>query len=321
MAVYTNIDLATAKDALKIYNIPPITDITNIAEGVENSNFIIHTIKEKYILTLYEKRVDNKDVPYFLKLMTHLSDKGICCPEPLIHQGGGNDITLKGKKGALFTFLQGEWLRHFEKSHVGQVGECLAKMHIATEDFQDKRENTLSLNGWEDLLSQTIKGADNLRSGLNNALSMELNFLKKHWPENLPIGTCHADLFPDNIFFMDDKLCGVIDFYFACTDFLAYDLAVTLNAWCFNNKGEFSKEKSEALIQNYHKMRPLSPQECEAFPLLCRGASLRFLLTRLFDWLNHQEGSFVTPKDPLDYYRLLCFHQNITSINEYGNLS
>ena len=318
MAVYTDVAVEDLEAFLAEYDVGELLSYKGIAEGVENSNFLLHTSKAYFILTLYEKRVASQDLPFFLGLMEHLHARGLNCPQPVRNKAGEALGKLAKRPAAMVTFLDGMWPRRPSVAHCGAVGAALAKMHLAGADFPMKRKNSLSVTGWSQLYSQASARADNVHRNLSGFIAAELAHCEKHWPEYLPHGVIHADLFPDNVFFLGSELSGLIDFYFACTDTLAYDVAICLNAWCFEQDHSFNVTKGRALLQGYDKVRKLSGEEKEALPLLCRGAALRFLLTRLVDWLSVPAGALVRPKDPLEYYRKLRFHQAATSFRDYG---
>jgi homoserine kinase type II len=318
LAVYTDITEDELERFLAQYDAGTLMSYKGIAEGVENSNFLLHTSKAPYILTLYEKRVDPADLPFFLGLMQHLADRGLSCPLPVARKDGELLGQLAGRPAALISFLEGMWLRKPAAHHCRAVGEAIARMHVAGEGFAITRQNALSVSSWRPLWDKSEARADEVEKGLAREVGTELDFLESHWPKNLPAGVIHADLFPDNVFFLDDHLSGLIDFYFACNDFFAYDLSVCLNAWCFEKDWSYNITKGMALIEGYQSVRPLSPDEAEALPLLCRGSALRFFLTRLYDWLMTPPGAMVTKKDPKEYLRKLRFHQNIENPAEYG---
>ncbi len=318
MAVYTDINEDDLRQFLKAYDVGELLSYRGIAEGVENSNFLLHTEKFPLILTLYEKRVDEGDLPFYLGLMQHLADRGLSCPLPLARDDGAPYGRLCGRPAALISFLEGMWLRKPAATHCRELGVALARMHIAGQDFDLSRKNALALKGWVDLWDKSAARADEVQPGLENEITEELALLEDRWPVDLPEGVIHADLFPDNVFFIGDKLSGVIDFYFACNDFLAYDLSICLNAWCFEKDGAFNVTKARALIEGYQSVRPLDKDEIEALPLLCRGSALRFFLTRLYDWLNTPAGALVVKKDPLEYLRYLRFHRSVETASEYG---
>jgi homoserine kinase type II len=269
-------------------------------------------------LTLYEKRVDRNDLPFFIALMEHLARHGVACPTPVQARDGTALRELCGRPAAIVTFLAGMWPRRILPLHCAALGRALAALHRAGASFRMTRQNDLSVAGWRRLFENCRNRAGEVQPGLAEELDTELVWLEGAWPRDLPAGVIHADLFPDNVFFRDGELSGLIDFYFACTDFLAYDLAICLNAWCFEADGSLNVTKAQLLLDGYRQKRPLAPSEFEALPLLARGSALRFLLTRLFDWLNQPAGALVRPKDPLEYLRKLRFHRGITNPGGYG---
>ncbi len=318
MAVYTEVGDAELEAFLVDYDIGEAEALKGVAEGVENSNYLLTTTRGQYFLTLYEKRVDPRDLPFFLGLMDHLAARGITCPKPIHGRDGAAIRTLAGKPAAITTFLHGLWPRRIGIGHCGPVGQALAELHLAGRDFALRRPNALSVAGWRPLFDGARAHADEVTPGLARELGGEIDFLEGNWPKALPGGVIHADLFPDNVFFLHEKLSGLIDFYFACNDALAYDVAICLNAWCFEPDGSFNATKARALIQAYDRVRPLEPGERAALPLLARGAALRFLLTRLYDWLHTPANALVKRKDPLEYLAKLRFHRGIASLADYG---
>lgn len=318
MAVYTEIGDAELSAFVALYDIGEVLACKGIAEGVENSNFLLTTARGNFILTLYEKRVARADLPFFIALMDHLAHHGVACPVPVRARDGEALRELCGRPAAIVTFLNGMWPRRIEPHHCAALGTALAGLHRAGASFPMRRPNDLSLAGWQRLYAACAACADDVQPGLAAELEAEIAFFEKSWPSELPSGVIHADLFPDNVFFRDRELSGVIDFYFACTDFLAYDLAVCLNAWCFEPDGSLNVTKARLLVGNYRAVRPLTTEEIAALPLLARGSALRFLLTRLYDWLNQTEGAMVRPKDPLEYLRKLRFHRGIAGAGGYG---
>lgn len=318
MAVYTDITEIELGAFLERYDVGELLSYKGIAEGVENSNFLLHTSTDPFILTLYEKRVNPDDLPFFLGLMQHLSEKGIQCPLP-VHQKDGSVIgSLADRPAALITFLEGMWMRRPNVEHCREVGRALAGLHLAGQDFALRRANSLSVDGWRPLWNRAAERADEVEPGLAAEVEAELAVLEANWPQNLPVGVIHADLFNDNVFFLGRELSGIIDFYFACTDMLAYDLAICLNAWCFEKDGSFNLTKGRAMLSAYNAVRPLSGEELAALPMLARGSAMRFMLTRLYDWLNTPAGSLVVKKDPLEYLRKLRFHRQVASAADYG---
>ncbi len=318
MAVYTDVTAPQLDAFLARYDIGTLVSYHGIAEGVENSNFLLQTTRGTYILTLYEKRVAPQDLPFFVGLMQHLARNGISCPQPVATRDGETLGELSDRPAAIVTFLRGVSVRRPAVAHCGQLGAELARLHLAGSDFAMRRENALSVSGWRPLYEAAGARADSVARGLSRTIEVELAELEAQWPAGLPAGVIHADLFPDNAFFLDDKLSGIIDFYFACTDLYAYDVAVCLNAWCFEQDGAFNATKGRALLAGYGEVRPLLPEEAEALPRLARGAALRFLLTRLVDWLNVPDGALVKPKDPLEYLRKLRVHSAMESARDYG---
>ena len=319
MAVYTDISDAELEAFLADFDVGRATAFKGIAEGVENSNFLLHTTAGYFILTLYEKRVAKGDLPFFLGLMTHLASHGINCPQPLQTRSGETLSTLVGRPAAIINFLEGIWPRKPSVTHCAGVGQALAKMHLAGHDFSMIRANALSVSGWRPLFELAASRADEVQHGLRAFIGAELDHLEGGvWPTDLPQGVIHADLFPDNVFFLGERLSGIIDFTFACNDMLAYDVAICLNAWCFESDYSFNVTKARAFLNAYSRERELSEAEQHALPLLARGAALRFLLTRLVDFLNVPPGALVRPKDPLEYVRKLRFQQSVKSMRDYG---
>jgi homoserine kinase type II len=318
MAVYTEVGDAELASFLAHYDIGAARSFKGIAEGVENTNYVLATDQGQFMVTLYEKRVDPRDLPFFLGLMDHLAERGINCPRPVHGRDGKALRTLAGKPAAITSFLEGMWPRRIGMQHCGPVGAALAGLHLAGRDFKLKRPNALSVAGWRPLFEGSRAGADQVAAGLARELGAELDFFEAHWPKDLPGGVIHADLFNDNVFFLGDRLSGLIDFYFACNDALAYDVAICLNAWCFEPDRSFNTTKARALLQAYEKVRPLDANERQALPLLARGSALRFLLTRLYDWLHTPADALVKRKDPLEYLAYLRFHRSSTSLADYG---
>jgi len=318
VAVYTEVADSDLEAFLKAYDLGALLSFKGIAEGVENSNFLLRTEAGSFILTLYEKRVAETDLPFFLGLMEHLFRHGIRCPLPVKGRDGQALRRLAGRPCAIITFLEGLWTRRPQTVHCAAVGRAVAEMHLAARDFPLHRPNALSVEGWPGLAAMSGERADTVEPGLARTIAEELALLQANWPKDLPAGVIHADLFPDNVFFLEGRLSGLIDFYFACNDLLAYDLAVCLNAWCFEADRSFNLTKGKALVQSYQSVRALEPAEREAMPILARGAALRFLLTRLYDWLEVPPGALVTPKDPREYLHKLRFHQKVTSAADYG---
>ncbi|MGA2043780.1 MAG: homoserine kinase [Roseiarcus sp.] len=320
MAVYTEVTDEALGAFLADYDLGPASSLKGIAEGVENSNFLMHTRAGAFFLTLYEKRVKETDLPFFIGLMEHLAKKGVNCPQPVRNRSGEALGRLADRPAAIVTFLDGLSIRRPSARHCASVGEALGRMHRAGADFALRRPNALSIGGWPALFEAARARADEVAPGLAAETANDLAALGAAWPGGLPDGVIHADLFPDNVFFLGEDLSGLIDFYFACNDSLAYDLAVALNAWCFEPDGSFNITKGMALINGYERVRRLSSAETEALPILARGAALRFMLTRLVDWLNVPPGAKVVPKNPLEYLGKMRFHRGVASARDYGLL-
>ena len=318
MAVYTEVTDEALAAFLEDYPIGTAVAFRGIAEGVENSNYQLRTTAGDYILTLYEKRVDPAELPWFLGLMQHLAARGLTCPQPVQGRDGESLRRLAGRPACITTFLPGVWPRRVRPEHCAPVGATLARLHLAGQDYPPCRPNALGPAGWAPLLDRCLPGADGVQAGLGPELQSALAAILAAWPADLPRGHIHADLFPDNVFFLGGALSGLIDFYFAATDLLAYDLAIALNAWCFEPDYQFNVTKARALLRGYQSIRALSPAEQAALPVLCQGAALRFLLTRLFDWVNTPPGAMVTRKDPLEYWRRLRFHLQARNAHAYG---
>lgn len=322
MAVFTHIDAEDVAALLAEYDIGTIVSLKGIAEGVQNSNFLLETDSNasthRFIVTIYESPALQNDLPFFLGLMQHLAKKGINCPLPVQRRDGALMSKLGGKPAAIVTFLKGMGLRNPTPRHCAELGKGLADLHLAGADFNGQRENNLGHQHWAALFAPNAALADRIMPGMEKEIAQELDRIHSDWPNGLPSGLIHADLFPDNAFFLDHALSGIIDFYFACTDLWAYDLAICLNAWCFEADGAFNLTKAQGLLRSYHAHRPLLADEVSALPILCAGAAMRFLLTRLHDWEHRVDGALVTPKDPVPYLRRLRFHKAAQSARDYG---
>ncbi|HEX6441176.1 MAG TPA: homoserine kinase [Stellaceae bacterium] len=318
MAVYTEVGDDELREFTAQYDIGELLSCKGIAEGVENSNFLLTTARGNFILTLYEKRVTRADLPFFIGLMDHLAHHGVACPTPVRARDGEALRELCGRPAAIVTFLNGMWPRRIDPAHCAGLGAALATLHRAGAGFALARPNDLGPAGWHKLYAGCAERAGAFQPGLGAEIEAELGFFDSAWPTDLPKGVIHADLFPDNVFFRDHELSGLIDFYFACTDFLAYDLAICLNAWCFEADLSFNVTKARLLVGNYQKIRPLDTAELASLPVLARGSALRFLLTRLYDWLHQTEGALVRPKDPTEFLKKLRFHRGVRGPAAYG---
>ena len=320
MAVYTEVTDEALGAFLVDYDLGPVSSFKGIAEGVENSNFLMDAQKGRFFLTLFEKRVKQEDLPFFIGLMEHLAKRGVNCPQPVRARTGDALGRLANRPAVIVTFLDGLSIRRPTARHCASVGEALGRIHKAGSDFQLRRPNALSIDGWRPLFDAARARADEVTAGLAAETEGELEALRKVWPSGLPAGVIHADLFPDNVLFLGEELSGLIDFYFACNDAFAYDLGICLNAWCFEPDASFNITKGMALINGYERVRKLTEGEAEALPVLARGSALRFMLTRLVDWLNVPPEAKVVPHDPLEYLRKMRFHRKVASARDYGLL-
>ncbi len=320
MAVYTELSLDDVREILSAYDVPALTAADGIRSGVENTNYKL-TLQDgsKRILTLFEKRTSEADLPFFVGLMEQLARQNVPCPMPVRARDGEALRRVKNKPAMMVTFLEGASVTSIQNQHTHELGIHLARMHLAGLDYTTPRANALSLEGWQSLLTKILPRADEIAEGLARELEAEMRTLETVWPKHLTRGVIHADLFPDNVFFgADGKLTGLIDFYFACNDMLAYDIAICMNAWCFEKMRDFNITRAKLLLRGYNEVRPLPEAELEALPILARGAALRFLLTRAHDWLFPVAGAMVTPHDPLEYLRKLRFHRTVKHHREYG---
>lgn len=320
MAVYTDVSEEQVSSCLQYYAIGQLVQLKGIAQGVENSNFLLETTQGKFILTLYEKRIKHEELPWYLELMQYFARHQIACPLPVATKKGDFLITLKHRPAAIVTFLNGKELPEILPEHCFALGMAMAQMHQISQGFKPNKKNHVGPDAWNTLLEKSIHhGHDDLI----NEISPILQNVVHSWPSHhalLPVGQIHADLFPDNVFFQGNNLSGFIDFYFACTDFLAYDLAIALNAWCFKETGEYLEEQAKALLAGYQSVRSLTEKEKELFPLFKMGAALRFLLTRLHDLIYTPSTALVTPKDPNPYlYRLRYHLENKAKNHEFGS--
>ncbi|WP_091743174.1 homoserine kinase [Phenylobacterium immobile] len=318
MAVYTDINEDELAGLLATYDLGQAVAFKGIAEGVSNSNFLLETDLGRYILTVFEWRTNPNDLPFFLDLMTWLADHGYACAAPMADREGRTLQMVRDKPCAIVAFLKGLSVRRPSIAQCREAGRGLAAMHVAAQGFPEQRPNDLGQAAWAGMFAPLGEAADRLKPGLAETIRGDLERLAAAWPEGLPQGVIHADFFPDNVFFAGDAFAGAIDFYFACTDALAYDVAVALNAWCFEADGSFNITAARALVAGYEQVRPLSAAERAALPALAHGAAMRFFLTRLADWGSTPEGALVRPKDPLEYERKLAVHRSAPDLVLFG---
>ena len=317
MAVYTKLEHQEVRQFLEQYNINNFKDYKGITEGVENTNYLIKTSEQDYILTIYEKRVDENDLPFFIKLLSYLSENKFPCPKPIANKNNEKINRIKNKNAALVTFLNGQSKNKITSEECFEIGKITAQLHEITKKFDINRKNNLSIENWESIFEKTIKQKIDLDESIIKKTKNYLNFLKDKWPKNLPQGIIHADLFPDNIFFTNNKVSGIIDFYFACNDFFAYEIAICINSLCFDNNSTFNMTKAKNLIDGYTSIRTLSEDEKKYLPTLSMGAAMRFFLTRLYDFYHTDNKADVKIKDPFEYLKKIEFHSTIKNFNEY----
>ncbi len=320
MAVYTKLSKSELVGFFSKYNLGKLLNYKGIKEGIENTNYFIQTEKGKFILTLYEKRIEEKDLPFFISLMRNLFDKKFPSPEPIINKNGNYISQILKKNAAVVSFLEGNAKKNLSPNNCYQVGVSAAKLHLITKNLTGKRENKLSVNSWREIYNKIKKDCSKIDKNLPEIIEKNLNEIEKNWPKNIPMGIIHADLFPDNIFFKNDKLSGIIDYYFSCFDFYAFEIAICLNALCFEGTKEnlsFNVTKAKKFIDGYSSIRKLAIEEKNSLKILCQGAAMRFLLTRVFDYINLTEGAIVTVKDPLEYLKRLEFHDSVKNYQDY----
>lgn len=313
MAVFTSLSHEDILLILTSYRLGKLISYEGILQGVDNTNYKIITDTGPYILTIFESRIHPQDIPFFLNHMAHIAKNGIACPAPVARQDMDLTGTIHGKVCAIFSFLQGRDVKPDEITPAlcAELGNLVGRMHVAGQTMPQTRGNSMSFDAWTIRLGKVGDKAEQIETGLTSFLSSEMGFIQANWPQNLPQGNVHLDLFPDNVFLLDEHIHGVIDFYFAATDFLAYDLAIIMNAWCFTDNGKFfDKERWDALFHAYESVRPFTPDEVNAFSILARGAAMRFISSRLHDLVFHNPQNQVTPKDPMEYINIIKYHRN-----------
>ena len=322
MAVYTRVNSKDINYIEKNYNIGKIKSFTGIKKGIENTNYLLKTENKKFILTLFEKRVQEKDLPFFMNLMEKLNKHKINCPEPQRNKRGSFITKIKNKSASIVSFVEGKDKSKLNSKNCYEIGKNIAKFHKASKKIKLLRKNSLSIKQWPKILGKIWNKSKVIDPNLNSLMKNSLNDIKNNWPKDLPYGIIHADLFIDNIFFKKNKLSGYIDFYFACNDFLIYEIAICINALCFdkkNNKFIFNKKKSQNLIKGYSKIRSLSNKEKKSLNILCRGAALRYLLTRTYDYLNTPKSAVIKIKNPREYIQKLKLHNKFSNFKNYYN--
>ena len=320
MAIYTKLSENNLKDFFSKYNLGKLLRFKGIQEGIENTNYFVQMEKGKFILTVYEKRVEEKDLPFFMSLMRNLFDSNFPSPEPIINKNGSYITDILNKKAAVVSFLDGAAKKNLNPENCNEVGIQTAKLHLITKNLSGKRENKLSLNSWKKIYNSIKNKCSKIHPDLSKIIEKNLNEIESNWPKKIPMGIIHADLFPDNIFFKDNKVSGIIDFYFSCNDFYAFEIAICLNALCFEGKNEnlsFNVTKAKKFIDGYSSIKKLTENEKESLKILCQVAAIRFLLTRVFDYLNLTKGAIVKIKDPIEYLKRLKFHDSVKNYQDY----
>ena len=320
MAIYTKLSENNLKEFFLKYNLGKLLNYKGIKEGIENTNYFIETDKGKFILTVYEKRVEEKDLPFFMGLMKNLFDANFPSPKPIINKNGNYITEISKKKAAVVSFLDGAIKKNLTPSNCMEVGIQAAKLHEITKNLKGKRENKLSINSWRKIYKNVQKDCSKIYPDLDKIIEKNLDEIENNWPKNIPSGIIHADLFPDNIFFKGNNLTGIIDFYFSCYDFYAFEIAICLNALCFEGKNEnlsFNVTKAKKFINGYSSIKKLTEEEKKSLKTLCKGAAMRFLLTRVFDYLNLSKGALVKIKDPIEYLKRLEFHNSVKNYQDY----
>ena len=319
MAVYTKINKGDISFINKKFNIEEIISFQGIKKGIENTNYLLKSKNKKFILTIFEKRVSNKEIPFFMKLMDKLNNSKINCPKPLKNYNGKYLIKLKNKTACIVSFLNGKDKNKLDLKNCFEVGKIIAQMHLVTKNINLSRKNSMGIKNLDPLL-KSIKFRSNKFSNLEKFLANNLNEIKKNWPKKLPKGIIHGDLFIDNIFFNKNKLSGIIDFYFAANDYFMYEIAICINALCFDNKKskfKINKQKIKSLIKGYESIKKISLKEKKSLNILCRGAAMRYLLTRLYDYSNTPKTALIKIKDPNEYYQKLITHNSLISYKDY----
>ena len=320
MAVYTKLNKSEIEEIISLYKLKNLESFAPIEEGIENTNYVIIASKKKYILTIFEKRVKEQDLPFFCELISLLNKSGFKCPLPLLNLENSPISTFKRKKLTILTFISGKSKENLSNENCEDIGKEAARLHLLTSNFKIHRKNALSIESWRNMFENIKDKCIKIHKDLPNLIEANLKDIEKNWPSNLPSGIIHADLFKDNIIFENNKVSGIIDFTFSCNDFYALEIAICFNALCFDgvkSNLSFNVTKAKKFIDGYSSIRKLSNQERNSIKILSQGAALRFLLTRVFDAINTVEGALVKIKDPIEYLKRLEFHKNAKSYEDY----
>jgi len=319
MAVYTKIYKRDISNINKKFETEKIIGFKGIKQGIENTNYLLKSKKNKFILTIFEKRVSKKEIPFFMSLMDQLNTYKINCPKPIKSKSGNYLINIKNKSACIVSFLNGRDKKSLNLKNCYEIGKMIAQMHLSTSKIKLYRKNSMSIKNLNPLLN-SIKFKSKKFTNLEKFLKNNFKDIKKKWPKKLPKGIIHGDLFIDNIFFKNNKLSGIIDFYFAANDYFMYEIAICINALCFdkiNSKFKINKQKIRNLIKGYENIKKISAKEKQSLNILCRGAAMRYFLTRLYDYTNTPKTALIKIKDPREYYQKLIIHNNLKTYKDY----
>ena len=322
MAVYTKISRNDIISIDQKFNLGKIISFKGIKKGIENTNYLLRTKNNKYILTIFEKRVQKKDLPFFMSLMDKLNNHKINCPKPQKNKKGNYLFNIKNKPSSIVSFVEGKEKNKLKIKDCYEIGKNIAKLHMASKKIKLYRKNSMSLSSWPKLLNKIGNKSNKIDVNLNDLMKTSLRDIKKRWPRKLSSGIIHGDLFIDNIFFKNNKFYGYIDFYFSSNDFLIYEIAICINALCFDKKNRkfiFNKKKSKNLLRGYSSLRKLSKNEKNCLNILCKGAALRYLLTRTYDYLNTPKSAIIKIKNPREYIQKLKIHNKFNNFKNYYN--
>ena len=311
MAVFTKLTKNEIIEFTNLYDLGKLDTFEEIIEGIENTNYKIYCNGLPYILTIFEKRVNVNELPFFINLKNYINENNFKCPKPIKDKKDNIVNSIRNKKAIIISFIEGSKLSLPKINHCNEIGKMVGNLHNITKNFREQRINSLGLNEWKLIFSKCIKNDNNNFQKVFENLKLELDYLEENWPTNLPSGVIHADLFKDNIFFKDNKISGVIDFYFSCNNFFIYDLAIVINDWCFYNKvTSLDINYFNAILKGYENVRKLNKNEIKSLNIILRAAAVRILVTRLYDYIYHPTDAVVIKKDPIQYYKILLWHQN-----------
>ena len=319
MAVYTKINKQDISNINENFKIEKIINFEGIKQGIENTNYLLRSKKKKFILTIFEKRVKQKEIPFFMELMDQLNNAKINCPRPLKNKNGSYLIRVKNKTACIVSFINGKDKKTVNIKNCYNIGKIIAQMHLASKKIRLYRKNSMSIKNLNSLFNE-IKFKSKKFKNIETFAKINFKDIKKNWPKKLPNGIIHGDLFIDNIFFKNNKLSGIIDFYFAANDYFMYEIAICVNSLCFdktNSKFKINTKKIKSLIRGYESIRKISIKEKNSLNILCRGAAMRYFLTRFYDYTNTPVTALINIKDPQEYYQKLLIHNNLKTYKDY----